>query len=860
MNHQKYYYPPRIASLVLGWLLKDQWETPLGDYEEYYNELATAKGESKARWWYWGQVLRLLPDQLYEKTYWGVLMLKNYLLLGFRTLRKNKLASSINIIGLSAAVGCAITVFLLIQEVTTDDFHEQGDRIFLVEHSVEEEGRQELWGTTPVPLGPMLASDFSQIERAVRFADEEALVQANENTFQETVSFADAGFFDMFTFPLLQGQETALEDPGALIVSSDIAAKYFKNQNPIGQSLEITFKNGSTESLTVSGVAKPFPPRASFKFDFLMGYEKRISAGLVGPEDWSAFTDGTFIQLTETSDLSLIADQLQRYVPVQNAASGTWQIHSFFLENIQNPDRIKAWNIHDRVISAFPLWEMVGFGLIGLLVLLISCFNYITIALASAASRLREIGIRKTAGAEKRQLIVQFLTENLLLCFVALLGGIVIAWTVLVPFWYSLTSMQLQLDFTSNPGLWIFLVGLLAFIGLVSGSYPAFYISSFQPIAILRGKLKIAEKKKLTRILTTVQFVLTIMTICISFFMVSLDNTLAGGDWGYNKEESLILPGLTNEQYARLHSEAIQLSSVREAAGTADHIGSSLKAVSIRVKGVEKEAAYFGVGPTYLAAMGIKTRAGRAFGEDFSADGASGVVVNQTLVQHQGWTEPIGQQVRIDDQVFSVIGVVEDFLLHPVAGKAHPAVFGLSDKTAYSVLALRVESEATHQVVTSLKTIWDEQFPGVDFKYFPQREVFQEFDFIINLTQRFSRYLGLFALFISCMGLFGMASQRATQRMKEIGIRKAMGASATQVILLVNRSFLVMLGISTFIATPLCYFGLSLVLHLAPAEIPLSIAPFVLSNLLVFCVAAASLFMQTNKLVKVKPASVLRHA
>lgn len=860
MDQQQHHTPPRIAALVLGWLLKDQNETPLGDYEEFYNELIRTEGFRKARWWYRGQVLRLLPDQLYEKLYWGLLMLKSYFLLGFRTLRKNKLASSINILGLSAAVGCTITIFLMIQEINVDDFHTNGDRVYLVEHIVEEDSEQELWGSSPIPLAPKLEADFPQIEHAVRIGKEAVSVRTEDYIFQETVSFADEGFFDILTFPLLRGQTSALADPTAVLISSAMAEKYFRDQDPIGQTLEFTFENQSVSSLTVRGIAHPFPHRASLTFDFLVGYDNRFSTGLVRPDDWSALTNGTFILLRPEVDPALIEQQLARYVPVQNAADESRKVHSFFLDNIQHPDLLEAWNVRKRVMTSFPVWETAGFAIIGLLVLLISCFNYITIALGSAAGRLKEIGIRKTSGAERRQLIMQFLTENLLLCYLALLGGIVIAWAIILPFWYNATSMQLTLDLTNNLGLWIFLGILFVFIALVSGSYPAFYVSSFEPTTILRGKLKLGQKKRLTRVLTTIQFTLTVITICFSLFITSLGNTLTGGDWGYDQTQNLVLPDLTPEHYARLHAESEKLAGVRKVAGAEHHIGASLNAALIQINGEQSEAAFFGVGSSYLEVMGLNVVAGRTFLDDFSTNGATGVVVNETLVQAQGWLDPIGQQIRMNEASLTVIGVVEDFLLHPIAGKAHPAVFSLTDPMNYGFIALEIENETNERVLGALKKIWAQEFPGTDFAYFSQAEVFQEFDFIIELSQKLSRYLGIFALLVSCMGLFGMASQRVRQRMKEVGIRKAMGASALHVILLVNRSFLTMLGIATLIATPLCYFVLYTLLQQAPAEIPLRLTPFVLSNLLVFLVAAASLATQTSKLLKVKPAEVLRYS
>ena len=860
MEDQKYYEPPRITAAIIGWLLRDNWDTALGDYEEYYNELAASQGEFKAKWWYRGQMLRLLPDQLFEKTFWGFIMLKNYMLLGFRNLRKNKVASLINIIGLSAAIGSTVALFLFMQEIRTlDGFHEKGANIFLIGHTVERDGKEALIGTAPVPLGPALAADFPQIERAVRFVSQPASVRAVRNTFRETISFADVGFFEMLTFPLAQGQQTALVNPRAMVISAKMAEKYFRDEDPMGKSLVVTFDNGSVLSFVVRGVAAPFPSSARFTFDFVVGYEQQQAAGLADIDDWGAFTEATFVELKQPEDNVLIERQLDRYLQVQNEANASWQVGSYFLDNIKAPDLMRAWATEDRAISATPVWEMVGIGLVALLVLLITCFNYITISLGAAARRLKEIGIRKTAGAEKQQLIKQFLTENLVLCMIALLLGLVLATAFVIPYMNSLIHMQLQIDFTNNPGFWVFLVGLLGFIALVSGAYPAFYISSFQPVEILRGKLKLTEKKRLNRVLTTVQFVLTIATICISLFLANLDNALNNKDWGYNKEAVLVIPGLNQAQYVQVQQEVLQLPDVAGLARSQHHIGASFREIMVQADGVEREAAFFGVGPGYLEAMGIETISGRAFNKVFAADHGASVVINQTFAVQQGWEDAKGQQVHIDDQSYAVVGIVDDFLLHPLAGKIHPVVFGISDEVQHNYLILHVGHEAMSEVIGRLKTIWQREFPEVSLEYIPQAKVFREYDLTMNVFSQFIGYLAIFALFISCMGLFGMATQRASQRIKEIGIRKAMGASAGQIVILVNRSFLIMLGISTLIATPICYAGLSMLVHLSGIEFEMSVAPFVVANVLVFSLAILTLLMQTRKLVRVNPAEVLQY-
>ncbi|MEZ4700894.1 MAG: ABC transporter permease [Rhodothermales bacterium] len=858
MHQHEHRTPPRLAAAILGWLLREHTDTALGDYEEYFNEIAAASGVARARWWYRGQVVRLIPDRLFEKAFWNGVMLKNYLVLGGRNLKKNRLASTINLVGLAAAIACTITLFLLMQVIgELDGFHENGDLIYLVGHTVEQTDGTRRLGTAPVALGPVLAADFPQIARSVRFTETSAQVRSNGTAFQETIGFADAGFFELLTFPLAEGSPAALTEPNAIIISAEMARKYFRGRDAMGQALEITFEGGRSEMLVVKGIAEPFPTSARFTFDFLVGFDHRDAYGAGGETDWARFSDATFIQIPEPDDAPAIEAQLNRYIDRQHQANPAWQVQSYFLDNINHPDLIRAWETEHRAIIAPPIWEMAGIGLVGVLVLLISCINYITISLGSAARRLKEIGIRKTSGAEKRQLVAQFLAENLVLCFLALVAGAFLAATVLIPYMNGLIAMQVRIDVLHNAGFWVLMAGLLAFIALVSGAYPAFYISSFQPVEILRGKQKLAEKKGLNRVLTTTQFVLTIMTICVAFIITSLDDTLTGGDWGYDEEALLVVPQLNPEQFTRMANDLAQIASIQQIAGATDHIGASRNTISVSVNGEESEALYYRVGPSYLATMGVRLVSGRLFEDTFAADSATSVVVNRTLARQQGWADPVGQQVRFDERAYTVVGMVDDVLIHPLGGTAQPVLFGLSESDRPEFMVLRVDPGERGRVAGMLRERWEQQFPEVAFSYYPQTAVFEEFDFMIRVFSRFIGSIAAFALFISCMGLFGVASQRATLRIKEVGIRKAMGASATQIVFLVNRGFLVMLAIATLIATPICYAGMSLFVSVAPVDIPLDPAPFVWTNALVFLLAGLTLSMQTRALVRVNPAHVL---
>jgi len=634
--------------------------------------------------------------------------------------------------------------------------------------------------------------------------------------------------------------------------------KYFGLEEALDQELVVRFGNGWEETFVVGGVAEAFPVGANFTFDILLTFEKLLDTGLESLEDWHVMTS-TFVDFHDVADVPYVASQLGEMIRPSPDGQEADQVLTFFLDSVRNPNWLTAFLIKDRAIMAPRIIETAMFSVLGALMLLVSCFNYITIALGSAARRLREIGIRKSTGAMKKQLVQQFLTENLLICFFALLGGILIAWSITIPFMNSMVhhNLEIQPGYFGLGAFWVFLVVLLAVVGLISGSYPAFYISSFQPVEILRGNRKLGEKKALTRVLTTTQFVLTIITICFSTFAWSIDDRLTSGDWGYEPDQLIVLPVINSEHYTQLTNGVSQLANVEAVAGARDHVGADRRRISIWIDGEEKKSYFYGVGPAYLETMGLTVREGRMFQEGYTADDSSSVVINQSFANGLEWSDPLGQVIRIDDVTFTVVGVVDDFMLSPYTATTEPVIFAVVPPESFTSIAVRADSRDLAPVVASMQDVWESRFPEVEFSHYPQTEVFEAQS--MKGLSVFMGYVALFALLISCMGLFGMASQRAARRMKEIGIRKSMGATASHLLFVVNREFLVMLGIATLIATPLCYYTFAnTYMRYASVEVAHSITPYILANILVFAVALVSLSLQSRKLLKVVPAVVLR--
>lgn len=790
-------------------------------------------------------------------------MLQIYFKLAIRNLLANKLVTAINITGLSIAIGCSIVVFLFLKNyITLDNFHENGDRIFMVEYVVDNEGQEQTWGTSPMPLGPALAAGFPQVERTVRVEMQGARVFLEDRRFDEMVFFADPGYFDMFTFPLQTGSPAALIEPDAVILSDAAARKYFNGEDAMGRSVTLVFENQVKKAFTVKGVAAPFPENTGFAFDILAGFNTLAGIGMADTADWKTHTRGAFIQLRNGADIGVLAGKMDRYVAQYNANNREEPIKSFVFDNLNHPNA-GAYDVQRRPTEAAHPLLIAVFALVALMMMALSCFNYINIALGHIGKRLKEIGIRKTIGGRKMQLVGQFMTENLLLCFFALLAGLVLAKTALAPFLNSVfvDEMQISLAFDKNYALWVFLFGLLIFTAVASGAYPAFYISAFQPVSIFKGKQQFNGKKGVSGLLLPIQFVLAFSTVIIGVVLTAAGWYWKDAPWGYQPDQTLVVRLDSAGQYSFLKNEAERNPRVVGVAGAASHVGESYSRESI-FKGADKiDVIRYDVGAGYFEATGLQLKTGRFFDERRPAEDAGSVVVNETFVQKQGWTEAVGQEIRTEEQKAMVVGVVEDFKLFG-SGAARAAVFHLAAPNQFNYLTIRHEAGADKTVQAFMKSAWERLYPAAPFSYFRQAAVFDDFYRSFGNVARVFHYIAGLALLIACMGLFGLAAQNYSSRLKEVSIRKVLGATTFNIILLANRRFLLLLATAGLIATAICYAGAQLLIRQAQeftGDLQLGIAPYLLANLLVFMAAALAVGGQSWRLARTAPVEALRN-
>lgn len=749
-------------------------------------------------------------------------MINSFIKLAFRNLIRNKLSSFINIVGLAIAIGCWIFTFLVFnRHFNLDAFHENAKKIFIVENVIAANDKEQIWGNSPVALGPALLKDFPQIERFARLNQRWITVRSGDNCFSECIQFVDEGFLDMFTFPLTYGNKYALADPNAVILEAKTALRYFGNVNPIGARLTFIFNNNQQESFIVQGVAEQLPQTASFGFNMLVNYTKQFSLKLVDPNNWQQLTSATFIQLSDPASIHTVAAGMNRYLERQNAADFSRPIEKFVFEPLLKMGR-NSYKVRDSICGiALTPEHIIPMVMGNLFILLLACFNYMNIGVVVAARRVKEIGIRKVMGGTRFQLVYQFLGEHILLCLIALSLGIIFAETIILPVFKITFGDFFNLsivDFIANFNLWLFLIGLLVITGVGAGAYPAFFISSFQPTHIFLGGQTIKGKRVFTRILLIFQFIFSFYTCvgAIAFIQNSIyQNNL---DWGYNQKNVIVIP-IDSQYYTTYRNTIAQHPDIVSTAGSQLHIGTSHDQVLVSNMAAETmdeskkyAAIHFNVGFDYLETMGLRLKNGRSFDRALTTDQGQAVIVNETFVNQMGWLNATDKKISIENKTYDVIGVVEDFHYQIFMDKIEPVLFQIAPENMFLYLAIKIKAGKEKQVSEFLQQTWRLLIPASPYTGFFQDEIFSCYLQMMDMISAISITGSIIFLFITCMGLFGLISLTISKRMKEISIRKVLGASGYNIIQFINKDFIVLLLLAAVIALPASYLLLTHIL------------------------------------------------
>jgi ABC-type antimicrobial peptide transport system permease subunit len=862
MNHIS---PPAWPLKLLRFFLKkDYLEEIEGDMEELFRDNAEQLSHNRARIIYTWEMLRLLRPIL-MKNFEGAQhinpypMFKNYFKTSVRALMKNPLSSFINVFGLSVAIGICLVVYTFLEyDRSIDQFHKNKNEVYLVTFFADRDGTMQHYGTTPRPLGDMLKQDFDQIKKVCRIEDKPVVLKQEDNVFHEHVRFADAEFLEMFTFPLKWGTANSLNDLNSIILSEEMSVKYFGEENPIGRDMLMIFNDQTKKSFTVTGVAAAFPKARAIDFNFLINYENtRAADPRYDFNDWKAFLNATLIQVDNPSDLKSIGQGMKKYRSLQNEVQHDWAIASFAFEPLatlfENSSGIKNCISQDYNVEG-----RIGMPIIAIFMLALACFNYINIAIVSAAKRLKEIGIRKVIGANRARVIVQFLAENIVVTFFALIMGLILGVLIFIPWFVQFTGWPLETKLWDG-NLWIFLLVLLLFTGIASGIYPAFYISKFEATRIFKGSLEFGRKNPLTKVFLGIQLILACITITAGVVFTQNNSYQRNRSWGYNQREALYVNVPDQSAFNNLSAIVTQDPNVLSISGSVDHLGKNVSTAVLHMPpNRQYEVSQLSVDAHYFETMGLDLIKGRGF-KEFAESDKQAVVINELLVQNLNLVEPIGHQFEIDSIRYEVIGVLKDFHHDSFFNKVQPTIFKVAPEKDYHYLSLRVKSGAEAKMYATLQSRWGKLYPEIPFQGGHQEDVWSGYFESLDKSVAFNRIIAFIAVMLASLGLYGLVTLNVAGRVREFSIRKTLGAGLHHIASSIIKQYVLLTTIALLIGAPISYLFTKAYLNmLFSYSMPMGYSGVIMAVMILMIVLLAVVSTQIRKVSKSNPVDGLK--
>ncbi|HVV05446.1 MAG TPA: ABC transporter permease [Puia sp.] len=803
-------------------------------------------------------------------------MIKNYFKVALRYLLRYKGYTLINILGLSTGIACCILIMLFVRsEFSYDRFHTRSARIARAWVDEKAEGKDFINTITPIPMGPALEKNIPGIEAACRIYSFSTNIKFNDKEFSGSVHMVDPSLFRIFDFPLLRGSAQApFPSDHSVILTSSVAEKYFGKEDPLGKNIQLELGDDKV-LFTVAGVAADNPPGSSIRLDILIPFanDHYLWNERLRTSSWSNIFVETYVLMREGQRMDAAEKQFPammqalkglRYKP------GTYNIYLQPLTAIHLDTTLPG----GYVPPGDPKYSYI-LATIGILILLLACINFITLSVGRSTTRALEVGVRKALGAQRQQLMRQFWGEAFLLTLISVLIGLGLSLLLLGPF-NSITNKELSL----RPDGWFFLfcLGLIGIVSFIAGIYPAIILSGFHPVEVLKGRLKIGTGAGLLRkTLVAGQFIASISLIVCTLVVHRQLNYLRNKDLGYNKEQVIIVP--TNKpkmegmKLAALYrTELLRHPEVVEAS-TSLYSFSEDSWINIGYTDDNKKYREFefnAVDPSFLPTMGIQLAAGRNFSADNDADRSASILVNETLVKEYGWKDPIGQKLpgRFDQRI---VGVMKDFNVQSLHTKIRPIVLAVipdsimrrAEDISYAqspraTISVRLKPGNTARQISLLKAAWQSIAPGQEFEYdFLDQAVALQYKqdqrtgYIVTLASSL-------AIFIACMGLFGLVTLSVTRRTREIGIRKILGAGVPGIVRLISMEFLQLVVIAAAVAFPLSWWAMHAWLQDFAYHIPIEGWVFAAAIALAVLIALATISIQAVRAALANPVKSLR--
>jgi putative ABC transport system permease protein len=870
--------PPRFAEWLLMRLYPDRGAySTLGDLAEEFQARTEARGAFRARLWYRFELVRSLPYLLKDILYWRVSMFRNYLKVALRLMRRHKVYSFINVAGLAVSMACALLIVLWVRnELSYDKFNNNLKdiyRVTCVSRTISGFG-------SPAPFAPAVAGEIPEVVEAARVARNPRLVfRHGEHAFYEDNGITtDAALFRMFSFPLVKGDaETALEGPAGIIISETMARKYFGVEDPVGKTLNVEGRY----ALIVGGVMADIPGNSHFRFDYAVSIKFAEGAGFWGMQ-WGDFNFMTYIMTSGHTEEAALAAKLNTLAVSHNCPQVARKMLAFSLQ------RLEDIYLHPLGPYDIPLGNMAHvrlFSLIALFISLIAGVNFINLTTARAEKRAKEVGLRKVVGAERRQLVGQFFGESSLMTLLALLLAVVLARAAL-PYFNALTGKALTWR-ASDPGILASLAAIGAFVGCLAGIFPSLYLSSFEPSQVLkgsgpfvsflkRGRSGWVRRGALRHVLVIGQFAVSIVLIVATFVVARQMAFVRQKSWSLERDQMLTIPFKENigPRYDLVRTELLENPAVLAVAAK-DSLPTLLNNNTSGVgwEGKTDDQSNISmetirVDPHYFEAMGMPIVAGRGFSEDRPGDVGKAFVLNEEAVRKTGLRDPLGKWFSLYGRKGVIVGVVKDTYFQSFRQEVRAQVYYLypdmiANTSGVDIVLVKVKGDPAgkpfQEAVAHIKKVWESVNTITPFEF---HFLDKALDAQYTGETRQGRLFGLFAFLavsISCLGLFGLASFTAEQRTKEIGIRKTLGATIPDIMLLLSADFSKAVLAANLISWPLAWYMMTHWLRGFVYRAPLSPWIFLGAGLAALLISWLTVGLQTLRSARTNPVDSLRY-
>lgn len=732
-------------------------------------------------------------------------MLKNHLLILFRNLNKNRLFVFINIAGLAIAIGCCVVGYFNFDfNNSFDKVHVNAESIYRVNSVREYQGKSTAYGLVPLPLGEMVRQNIKDVEMFTRVSGGGMNIRIGDEMFGTNCAYIDPDFFKMFSFEFVRGSAAAMTDKSKIVISDQLATRYFGNENPIGKAVTNLVHGDVKKEYEIVGVYKLAKRNSSFDEDLFALYDNYwdVSPVFENGANWKE-RNALFVYISNPQRVATVTSQLQPYIANNNNVREDFIIREFQL------DQLKGMAVRDEVAHrpgvitrhASPLSAVIGCAVMGVIMLLIACFNLTNTSIALSSKRLKEIGIRKVMGSMRRQLIVQYIGETLVICFIALLLGIVLADSFLLPAFNKLWPyMKLEAQYLEKPEFLIVMLSVLIFAGVVAGSYPAFYVSKFHPAVVLKGKQQFGGNGVATYVFLGVQLALSLAAIVCSAAFVGNARFQRDFDMGFNKDGVIFTFVDSRAEYEAYRNALAGNPDIKSITGSPNHIYSNYYNDPVKHESQELEANIMDVGDDYMKTVGMTLVEGRDFIKDSETDRRESVIVTQELVRKFGWDKPIGKEIVWMDTVkLYVVGVARD--IYSIWEPLEPMMLRYADPERVNYAIVNTSPENVQNVNSFMEKKWKEVFPNRMYSArFMNAGAVEANQVNKNILVMFV-FEGGVALLLSITGLFTLVSLNIIKRMKEIGVRKVLGASVANLSRIINSQFIVLLLIALVIGS-----------------------------------------------------------